>query len=1007
MYEYDDFLRTVMTTEISKSGTKATKNKYNNNGSILEETDEKGRVTKYTYDSMNRVVKTELIVGDDSKVTNTSYLYGSLNINNGFALELIDNAKIVMVTNKNGEVVGKTYTDSLGRTVREMSNGLYTDYTYDKNGRVYTTFVGGTDASNADLVVEGKLSVTTYDDNGNLTATIVNPEIEGTTFKVGDNSIVTKNEYDKSGNLKSSTDANGAVAKTTTNGSDQIMSVKDETVDGNIETTYEYDKNGQLVCETYSNGSCIRYEYDVYGNQIKKSTFDSADSLASVNVTDYTYDSDGNILKVVDSKSGMPYRYTYYEYDSYGRNISVAEINACSEPDEATINAAKLKYVYNVDDNIEKIYYPNNNADILKGIKFVYNKDKWITEIDGLFSNDETTVIRQYIYHNDGKVKTIKDYKNFLNKGSEYIERDYIYDVFDRVISMKYFNSTDMNAILEQYDKNSNITYERERFNYTNNVKDEEIYYTYNNLNQLIKSEKTDNLTYKTTTSIYQYDSVGNRTYEGVSTEYTVQGEDSNIGNYTHYSYNKLNQLISSTEIENDGTSTKTYSSNYSYDSKGNQIKAVDGKTGTTTSYTYDVENQLTDVKIEVSGEVIATQHNEYNGAGQRIKKTDTTFTDDSKESNTTCYYYEGSLLLYTTDENGNKTSQNIIGNQNNAFATIRYDSDKQSEYFYSKDVQGSTTNLIDNTGLCLKSYDYTDFGETEERFESKVDNEICYTGGVYDELTGLYYLNARYYDAENGSFLSQDTYRDGNLYGYCKGNPISYTDPSGHSAVVVSGGVYRKEKKDKGQYYYEFIETALKQIKNWSKLKEKKYWLIADNGWTKKDKSSFKKTAKKYGEIKIKYFRSSKKLIKILNGQRFQKDKIDIFTVFSHGLVGKIAFGYDYSYNSSESNKLDLTIKQISKIKKSSFNYPTSHFYTCNAATKNEEGKSFARRWSKRFWSTTTAYVGKTYYGDIRDTKIWDYLYDRGIRAARYYPVACDDATEKTYYRPVIRAIR
>ena len=108
---------------------------------------------------MNRSVKAELIVGKESKATNTSYSYGSINRNNGYVIEVLDNLNVVTVTNKNGEVIGKTYTDVLGRTVREMSNGLYIDYTYDKNGRVYTTYTGGTDESNPNLVVEGKLSV--------------------------------------------------------------------------------------------------------------------------------------------------------------------------------------------------------------------------------------------------------------------------------------------------------------------------------------------------------------------------------------------------------------------------------------------------------------------------------------------------------------------------------------------------------------------------------------------------------------------------------------------------------------------------------------------------------------------------------------------------------------------------------------------------------------------------------------------------------------------------------
>lgn len=66
--------------------------------------------------------------------------------------------------------------------------------------------------------------------------------------------------------------------------------------------------------------------------------------------------------------------------------------------------------------NIEKIYYLNNSGDKLKGIKFVYNKDKWITEIDGILS-DKTVPIRKYEYYNDSKIQYIRDYKNFLSNG--------------------------------------------------------------------------------------------------------------------------------------------------------------------------------------------------------------------------------------------------------------------------------------------------------------------------------------------------------------------------------------------------------------------------------------------------------------------------------------------------------------------------------------------------------------------------------------------------------------
>ncbi|MFQ7757355.1 MAG: RHS repeat-associated core domain-containing protein [Intestinibacter bartlettii] len=45
----------------------------------------------------------------------------------------------------------------------------------------------------------------------------------------------------------------------------------------------------------------------------------------------------------------------------------------------------------------------------------------------------------------------------------------------------------------------------------------------------------------------------------------------------------------------------------------------------------------------------------------------------------------------------------------------------------------------------------------------------------IYDQSTGLYYLNARYYNPEDGRFLTEDTYHGENdkpdtqhLYVYC-----------------------------------------------------------------------------------------------------------------------------------------------------------------------------------------------------------------------------------------------
>ena len=95
-----------------------------------------------------------------------------------------------------------------------------------------------------------------------------------------------------------------------------------------------------------------------------------------------------------------------------------------------------------------------------------------------------------------------------------------------------------------------------------------------------------------------------------------------------------------------------------------------------------------------------------------------------------------------------------------------------------------------------MVSYIYDDWGETSINGDTSFYNQICYTGGVYDELTNLYYLNARYYNPYTGTFMSQDTVRGSasdygswNLYAYCAGNPVCYVDPSGHWVETVIDG--------------------------------------------------------------------------------------------------------------------------------------------------------------------------------------------------------------------------
>ena len=300
--------------------------------------------------------------------------------------------------------------------------------------------------------------------------------------------------------------------------------------------------------------------------------------------------------------------------------------------------------------------------------------------------------------------------------------------------------------------------------------------YTYDTLGRLIKTVTTDHKKDDKTKAVtYTYDNVGNRLKEDNGTT------------TTSYTYNGLDQLKTSTKEK--GTAVEEVRQ-YDYDANGNQTDVKNTKTGENQTYVYDAENRLSQVSVTKDGKTAVIQQNIYNGEGQRIQKID--------GDETINYYYQDGVVAYTTDTDGNQNSQNLIGTDGNVLATERFQQNATQYYLYNKDIQGSTSSLVKEDGSADATYQYTDFGETTIQGDDQAKNEVSYTGGIYDQSTGLYYLNARYYNPEDGRFLTEDTYRGENnqsntqhLYVYCANNPVNYVDPSGHGPVgIVIGGL-------------------------------------------------------------------------------------------------------------------------------------------------------------------------------------------------------------------------
>jgi RHS repeat-associated protein len=80
--------------------------------------------------------------------------------------------------------------------------------------------------------------------------------------------------------------------------------------------------------------------------------------------------------------------------------------------------------------------------------------------------------------------------------------------------------------------------------------------------------------------------------------------------------------------------------------------------------------------------------------------------------------------------------------------------------YHYHVNGHGDVTALTDANGNIVAEYEYDAWGNILFQTGSMASqNPIRYAGYYFDEETDLYYLMARYYDANIGRFLTRDSF--------------------------------------------------------------------------------------------------------------------------------------------------------------------------------------------------------------------------------------------------------
>ena len=273
--------------------------------------------------------------------------------------------------------------------------------------------------------------------------------------------------------------------------------------------------------------------------------------------------------------------------------------------------------------------------------------------------------------------------------------------------------------------------------------------------------------------------------------------------------HNKLNQ-ITSIETEDDA-----FRVTLQYDKAGNAVVIPQPEDRGKPFYcTYDAWNRLVAVARDGSaGKRIPVARYVYDGLGRRLMKK--TFDTAGKWEETRAFYYSPNwqvLEEWIRRADLKKDTFYLdrtwlwgLQGQDNPIAFWKRG---EKEPFYPlQDANGNVTSLmtwvknLDDQWRFgpVERYVYDPYGRPffrepgypyAVRSASAYGLDVLYAGYRYDAETGLYHVRRRMLHPTLGVWLTPDPqgYADSfNLYQYCGGSPLSYTDPSGEVVITLS----------------------------------------------------------------------------------------------------------------------------------------------------------------------------------------------------------------------------